>query len=170
MAESTSQRIIEEAEKKAEILRKEALLQAKDKLYQAKTEFEKETVGRRQELQAEEKRLHQKETNLDKKVELIDFKEVEISRREKDFSGKERLVAEQQKQYDELIEKQRIKLESIAKITSEEAKRLLVESMESEAKHEAARRIKVIEEETKRLMDRLVSNAVIIVEDEDEVV
>jgi len=153
-AESTSQRIIEEAEKKAEILRKEALLQAKDKLYQAKTEFEKETVGRRQELQAEEKRLHQKETNLDKKVELIDFKEVEISRREKDLSGKERLVAEQQKQYDELIEKQRIKLETIAKISSEEAKRMLVESMESEAKHEAARRIKAIEEETRELSDK----------------
>ncbi len=153
-AESTSQRIIEEAEKKAEILRKEALLQAKDKLYQAKSEFEKETVGRREELQAEEKRLHQKETNLDKKVELIDFKDVEISRREKDLSGKERLVAEQQKQYDELIEKQRIKLETIARISSEEAKRMLVESMESEAKHEAAKRIRAIEEETRELSDK----------------
>jgi len=153
-AESMSQKIIEEAEKKAEILRKEALLQAKDKLYQAKAEFEKETIERRQELQVEEKRLHQKEANLDKKVELIDFKEVEISRRGKDLSGKERLVAEQQKEYDELIEKQRIKLERIANISSEEAKRMLVESMESEAKHEAARRIKAIEEETRELSDK----------------
>jgi ribonuclease Y len=163
-AENTAQKIIEEAEAKAEILRKEALLQAKDKLYQAKAEFEKETVERRQELQTEEKRLHQKEANLDKKVELIDFKEVEVSRREKDVTGKERGVAEKEKRYDELIEKQRMKLESIAKISSEEAKRMLVESMESEAKHEAAIRIKAIEEETREISDKkakeIISQAV----------
>jgi ribonuclease Y len=163
-AENTALKIIEEAEAKAEILRKEALLQAKDKLYQAKAEFEKETVERRQELQTEEKRLHQKEANLDKKVELIDFKEVEVSRREKDVTGKERGVAEKEKRYDELIEKQRMKLESIAKISSEEAKRMLVESMESEAKHEAAIRIKAIEEETREISDKkakeIISQAV----------
>jgi ribonuclease Y len=163
-AENTALKIIEEAEAKAEILRKEALLQAKDKLYQAKAEFEKETVERRQELQTEEKRLHQKEANLDKKVELIDFKEVEVSRKEKDVAGKERGVAEKEKRYDELIEKQRMKLESIAKISSEEAKRMLVESMESEAKHEAARRIKAIEEETREISDKkakeIISQAV----------
>jgi ribonuclease Y len=153
-AESTAQKIVEEAEKKAEILGKEALLQAKDKLYQAKAEFEKETMERRQDLQTLEKRLVQKEANLDKKVELIDFKEVEISRREKDVVEKERSVGEQQRKYDELIDEQRIKLESIAKISSEEAKRLLIESMESEAKHEAARRIKAIEEETREVADK----------------
>ena len=163
-AENTAQKIIEEAEAKAEILRKEALLQAKDKLYQAKAEFEKETIERRQELQREEKRLHQKEANLDKKVELMDFKEMEISRREKDLSGKERFVTEQQKEYEGLIEKQRGKLESIARISSEEAKRLLMESMESEAKHEAARRIKEIEDETREVSDKkakeIISQAV----------
>jgi ribonuclease Y len=153
-AETTAQKILEEAEKKAEILGKEALLQAKDKLYQAKAEFEKETVERRQHLQTTEKRLHQKEANLDKKVELIDFKEVEISRREKDLSEKERVVVERQNEYGELIEKQRLKLESIAKISSEEAKRMLIESMESEAKHEAARRIKTIEDETREIADK----------------
>jgi ribonuclease Y len=163
-AESTARKVVEEAEAKAEILRKEALLQAKDKLYQAKAEFEKETVERRQELQREEKRLHQKEANLDKKVELMDFKEMETSRREKDLAGKERLVVEQQKEYEGLIEKQRTKLESIAKISSEEAKRLLIESMESEAKHEAARRIKEIEDETREVSDKkakeIISQAV----------
>jgi ribonuclease Y len=153
-AETTGQKIIEEAEKKAEILGKEALLQAKDKLYQAKAEFEKETVERRQDLQTMEKRLHQKEANLEKKVELMDFKEGEISRREKDVSEKEGLVVERQKEYGELIEKQRMKLESIAKISSEEAKRMLIESMESEAKHEGARRIKAIEDETREIADK----------------
>jgi ribonuclease Y len=153
-AENTAQKIVEEAEKKAEILGKEALLQAKDKLYQAKAEFEKETVERRQDLQMLEKRLNQKEANVEKKVELLDFKEVEISRREREVSGKERLVGEQEKKYEQMIEKQRVKLESIAKITSEEAKRMLIESMESEAKHEAAKRIKAIEEETREVADK----------------
>ena len=38
-SEEVAKRMIEEAEKKAEILKKEALLQAKDKFYQEKSEF-----------------------------------------------------------------------------------------------------------------------------------
>ena len=75
--------LIEEAEKKAEILKKEAVLQAKDKFYQEKAEFEKETMEKRQELQNLERRLVQRESHLDKKIELLDTKETDITRREK---------------------------------------------------------------------------------------
>ena len=59
-AKEVAKRLIEEAEKEAEILKKEALLQAKDKFYQEKAEFEKETMEKRQELQNLEKRIHPK--------------------------------------------------------------------------------------------------------------
>ncbi len=153
-AEEQAGKIVEEAGKQAEMIKKEALLQAKDKVYQAKAEFEKETHGKRQELQALEKRFLQKEANLEKKVELLDFKEVEISKREKGLLQQEKLVADQEKRYRDLLEKQRVQLESIAQMSAEEAKRLLMESMESEAKHEAAKEIKRIEDETKETADK----------------
>jgi ribonuclease Y len=153
-AEEQARKIVEEAEKQAEMIKKEASIQAKDKVYQAKAEFEKETQEKRQELQGLEKRFLQKEANLEKKVELLDFKEVEISKREKTLSEQEKLVGEQEKKYRDLQEKQRAQLESIAQMSAEEAKRLLLESMESEAKHEAAKEIKRIEDETRETADK----------------
>jgi len=145
-AKEVANHLIEEAEKKAEILKKEALLQAKDKFYQEKAEFEKETGEKRQELQNLEKRIIQRESHLDKKIELLDTKEGEINRREKNLIQQEKAIQEQEKKVVGLLEKQRAQLESIAKMSSEEAKRLLMESMENEAKHEAAKGIKRIEE------------------------
>jgi ribonuclease Y len=153
-AKEVAKRLIEEAEKRAEILKKEALLQAKDKLYQEKANFEKETMEKRQELQNLERRLIQRESHLDKKIELLDTKETDITRREKTLVQQERTVQEQEKKVTALLEKQRVQLESIAKMSSEEAKRLLMESMENEAKHEAAKRIKGIEEEAKEVADK----------------
>jgi len=153
-AKEVANHLIEEAEKKAEILKKEALLQVKDKFYQEKAEFEKETVEKRQELQNLEKRIIQRESHLDKKIELLDNKEGEINRREKNLIQQEKASQEQEKKVVALLEKQRAQLESIAKMSSEEAKRLLMESMENEAKHEAAKGIKRIEDEAREVADK----------------
>ncbi len=153
-AKEVARRIIEEAEKKAEIIEKEALLKTKDKLYQEKAEFEKETMEKRQELQNLERRIIQRESHLDKKIELLDLKEGEINRREKNLVQQEKALKEKEKEIADLLEKQRLQLERIAKMTSEEAKRMLIESMENEAKHEIAKKIKKMEEEAKETADK----------------
>jgi len=105
-------------------------------------------------LQSLEKRIIQRESHLDKKIELLDMKEGDITRREKSLIQQEKAIQEQEKRVTTLLEKQRAQLESIAKMSSEEAKRLLMESMEDEAKHEAAKQIKRIEEETREVADK----------------
>jgi ribonuclease Y len=153
-AKEVAKRLIEEAEKKAEILKKEALLQAKDAFYQEKAEFEKETAEKRQEWQNVEKRVLQREAHLDKRVEVVEAKEGEISKKEKTLSQQEKTIQEQEKKVAATLEKQRTQLENIAKMSSEEAKRLLMETMENEAKHEAAKKIKRIEDEAKEVADK----------------
>ncbi len=153
-AKEVARQLIEEAEKKVEILKKEALLQAKEKFYQEKAEFEKETLEKRQELQTLERRIIQRESHLDKKVELVELKDSEMTRKEKALIQQEKGILEQEKKVAALLERQRLQLESIARITSEEAKRLLMESMENEAKHEAAKKIRMIEEEAKEVADK----------------
>ena len=153
-ATEAARRLIAEAEKKAEIIEKEGLLRAKEKAYQDKTEFEKETMEKRQELQNLERRLLQKESHLDKKVELIETREEEINRRERFLNQQEKAVGEQEKKLTALIEKGRLQLESVAKMSADEAKRFLMETMEHEAKHEAAKEIKRIEEEAKETADK----------------
>jgi ribonuclease Y len=153
-AEEQAKKIVEEAGKQADMIEKEAALKAKDRVYQAKAEFEGETQEKRKEVQALEKRLLQKEANLEKKVELLDFKEVEITKRDKALLQQEKLVTEQERKYRDLLEEQRTQLERIAQLSAEEAKRLLMEWMESEAKHEAAKELKRIEEETRENADK----------------
>jgi ribonucrease Y len=153
-AREAAKAVIEEAEKKAEIIRKEAMLQAKDQFYKEKAEFEKETVEQRQELQNQERRVIQKEAHLDKRTELIEVREEEAGRREKGVIQQEKTYQEKENKLTELIEKERETLETIARMTTEEAKRFLLETMENEAKHEAAKRIKKIEEEAREIADK----------------
>src|SRR5208337_715698 len=148
-AEKIAEKIVGEAKKKAEITEKEAQLQAKDILYQTKADFDKEMADKRAALQRLEKRYSQKEENIDKKVDLLDAKEGEINKREGVLTEKEKSVKEQEKKYQTLVAEEKTRLEKIAHITSEEAKKLLVERMENEARYEAAKRIKGIEEELK---------------------
>jgi len=153
-AEQYSRKIILEASKQAEIIRKEAHLQAKDKLYQMKLDFEEETRSRRKELQSQERRLFQKEETLDKKMEQLEQRESLSSRKEVILANRENDLKKKEGEFSRLIEEERRKLERIAGISAEEAKEILISSMESEARHEASKLIKKIEAETREISNR----------------
>ena len=158
LAEEASKKVLQRAQKEAETIKKEARLQAKEDLYKAKADFEKETRDRRLELHDLEKRMVQREENLDKKVELIDQKEDNLSRREKSFVAKEKELSSKEKELQDALNQQRLQLERISGMSSEEAKKTLMQSMENEAKHEAAKTIRRIEEEAKETADKMARN------------
>ena len=119
-----------------------------------KLDFEKETKEKKGQLQAQERRLFHKEENLDKKIEQYENRGKSLDKREKSIGRAEEELKEKDLQLDELITKQREQLVRIAGISEEEAKKLLIISMESEAKHDAAKFIRKIENETKELSKR----------------
>ncbi len=153
-SENLARRIIDEAKKEAESIKKESILQAKDNLLKSKNEFEKETRGRRAELDNVEKKLRLKEENLDKRLDMMVQKESNIEKREHAFINKEALLNEKHEKLDTIVREQQAKLEKIAGISSEEAKNQLVQAMLTEAKHEAAGKIRKVEEEAKREADK----------------
>ncbi|MGA2957026.1 MAG: ribonuclease Y [Thermodesulfobacteriota bacterium] len=148
LAEQKTREVVEEARKKAEAVKREAEIQAKDYLFQAKAEFESEAKERRQEILNLEKRLLQREENLEKRIDLFDQKESNLSKREKAILQQEKNVSEMEKKYQSLIGEQRQLLERIAGISPEEAKDRLMKLVESEMRHESAKIIKKVEEET----------------------
>jgi len=152
-SESLAQRIIAEAQKDAETIKKEAVLQAKENLLKTKAEFEKDSRDRKVEIDNWEKRIRSKEESLDKRMEALSQKEANIDNREKSLLPKESLLTEKHEKLDRIIAEEREKMEKIAGISSEEAKNYLVQTMEEEAKHEAAGVIRKLEEETKRTAD-----------------
>ena len=153
-SQNLSSRIIEEAKKEADNIKKEAILQAKENLLKTKSEFEKEARDRKAELDGLEKRLRSKEESFEKRMDLFVQKEGQLENREKSFMQKENALQDKHDKLNRIIEEQKLKLEKIAGITSQEAKSYLVQSMEAEAKREAARIIRKIEDEAKRLADK----------------
>ena len=153
-AEREAALIVEEARKEADTLRKEALIQAKDAVLEAKAEWEKEARELRREIQAQEKRLLQKEENLDRRAAQVDSREEEQLKRERGFADQESRLRDREKEAEELVAEQRRKLEQVSGMSSEEAKELLIRNMESEARHDAAKRIKQIEDEARESADK----------------
>jgi ribonucrease Y len=152
--EKVSEKILTEAQKEANNLKKEAALQAKDTLYQMKVEFEKETREKKEQLQIHEKRFIHKEEGLDKKIEHVEKRELKLLEKEKGFEKVERDLARKEAEYTQLVAEQRRRLENLAGISSEDAKQLLIKSMEEEAQHDAARIARRIETEAREQADR----------------
>ena len=152
--EAIGKKILDDAKKEADVMRREASVQAKDTVLQARNELEQEIKSRRGEIQSIEKRLSQKESNLDKKADVQEKKEDELARRERGISNKEGQLDTKIKEYDFLVKGQRERLEKIAGLTSEEAKKQLLQSLEDEARYEAVKIAKKIEEEAREKADK----------------
>ena len=153
-ARSAADGITAMAKKEADNIVKDASIQAKDKLYQSKVDIEKEAAERKKEFQLLEKRLLLKEESLDKKFEAFEKRDGEILRREKGISLKEKTLEEAEKNLSLLAEERKRKLEDIAGISAEDAKKILLDMMEGDAKGEAARVLKKVEDETRLEAER----------------
>jgi ribonuclease Y len=148
-AQSQASHIIRDAEQNARALKKEAELEAKDAQLKGRSEFEKEVQEKQKELQGMEKRLLTKEDNLEKKFNLIEAKEDENRKQEQSILDRKKHVEGLEKRYMELVADTRKALEKVAGLSTEEAKKQLKESLVEEAKQEAARTIKDIEDKAK---------------------
>lgn len=148
-AKSAAARIIEEAKKDAASIKKEAEIQAKDSVLKERADFEKEMREARREQQTQERRLIGKEESIDKRAESIDKRENELARREGLLKGREKNIEEKAAECDRRVDEARRQLEQVAGMTREEAKKSLIDEMVEEAKHDSAKRVRVIEEEAK---------------------
>lgn len=153
-AEHTAERILSEAKLLAETKKKEGLLEVKEQMEKERREFEKETRERRQELQNLERRQNQREENAEKKLDLLEKKERELQQREKNLVSKEHSLDEHEKELLKAREEQKRVLERLSGMSSEEAKKLLLQSLEEEVRRDAAMLYKKIETETRETADK----------------
>ncbi|MBF0253075.1 MAG: ribonuclease Y [Candidatus Omnitrophica bacterium] len=153
-AEDKAKVIINQSKVEAERHSRESALQAKDMLLKMRTEFEEESKERRKELLTLEKRLTQKEENLDKKVEMIDQKETDLRTQEGQVTTLKQKIEEKNTELDKLLQEEKNRLQDISGMSKDQAKAMLIEKMEGEARQEAAHTVKRIQEETKEKADK----------------
>ena len=153
-AEKMADQLLENAKKEADTLRKEADLQAKDAALKAKSEWENEARELRREMQGQERRLIQREENLDRKDRVMETRDDEAQLREKGIALQESSIKAREIEVEKLVQQQATQLEQISGMTSEEARLHLIATMESRARHDAARSIKQIEDEARETADK----------------
>ncbi|MCX6830662.1 MAG: Rnase Y domain-containing protein, partial [candidate division Zixibacteria bacterium] len=160
-AEEEAKRVLGDAAKEAEIKKKEALLEAKDEWYKAKVAFERELQNKKAEYQKTEKKLSDRELNLDRKVDILDKKEKEYAVKEKNLQHRERGIATREKDLEQVLTDQNRQLERIAGMSTEEAKRVLMENLIGQAKMEAAATIKEIKEKAEQSAEKEAKEIII---------
>ena len=141
-AEEEARRIINDAIKSAEGRKREALLEAKEEILKQRSEYEKEVKERRSDLQRQENRLQQKEENLDRKTDALEKKEEVLA-------GKIAALDKENEEIRLIKRSQTEMLERISGFTEEEAKKYLIDQVESEVTHETAMKIREIEARAK---------------------
>lgn len=146
--------IIKEAKKDAEEIKKDSLLNVKSETIRLKEIADEGIQVQKQELNQLERRLSVKEDNLEKRIALIEKKEIDFLRRERGLIQSEKVLVEKEKKIEEALKEKIDELEKISGMTVSEAKNSLINSIVEEAKHEAAKSIKRIEDETKEVADK----------------
>ncbi|MFQ5512288.1 MAG: ribonuclease Y [Candidatus Krumholzibacteriia bacterium] len=149
-----SDTIIGDAQKNAENFRKEAEIEAKDTYLKMKLDFEEKTRSTREQLKEQELVLITKESNLARKVDLMDKKETSLGDKQEALERRQERLDQKLHETNRLIAEENVRLERIAGMSKEEAKVMLIRNLESEAKLEAARRIKESQEEVRRTSQR----------------
>ena len=152
-AAEESERLVRDAEKQAETLKKEALLEAKDQNFKLKQEVETETKERRKEIQLLESRMAEREASIDRRAESLD-------KREHQLSSQQGQIAKAEKDLEDLIAEETVRLENIAGMTADQARAELLSRVQDDITRDAAAFIRESEARAREEADKRARNIV----------
>ena len=153
--------IISEAEAEGEVIKKNKLLEVKEKFLNKKAELEKEVAVRNQKIQQADSRLKQREQQLNHRQEELQRRKAEADAIKENLDMQLQMVEHRKEELEHLQQQERVKLEAISGLSSEQAKERLVESLKEEAKTDAASYINEIMEEAKMTANKEAKRIVI---------
>jgi ribonuclease Y len=148
-AEAQAVLIVNDAESKAEALKRDKLLEAKEHFIQKKSEFDEQVGKREQKLNDREQGIKEKESTLNRQLEQTKKRENEIEQMKTTLQRQLDVISSKKAELDHRETEYRDRLEKIARVTTQEARQQLVESLKEEARTEALSHIKEIMDEAK---------------------
>ena len=152
-AEEEAKRIVNDAIKAAEQKRKETIIEAKDEAFKLKSDADKEIKDRRAEISRQERRIDQKEEALDKRT-------TQMERKEEDLKRRSETVEARLDELEQLKLRQTEKLETIAAMSKEDARAVLLKQVDDELTHEKAMKISAYQANMKDECDNLARELV----------
>ena len=150
-AQGEAQRVLRDAQREAETTIKEARLEAKEELHKVRSEVEADLRERRLELKTSEERVAQREEQLERRAAELERRDQQVFEREEQTT----VLAEQLKA---AHAEQTAVLERISGLTGAQAKEMLLQQTEDDARHDMAKLVRAVEEEAKHEADRRARN------------
>ncbi|MCI0549299.1 MAG: ribonuclease Y [Candidatus Rokubacteria bacterium] len=139
----------EDKTRDAEARLRSAELEAKEIALKIRADLDQETRSRQKEIQDIERRVLQQEEQVGRRLDQLDRRELDYQSRDRSLIDRERKIVESEGRLSNALEEHRRKLESIAGLTAEEAKRQLLAQMEADARREAQLLSMRLEEEAR---------------------
>lgn len=150
-----------EAVSEAKITKKEAILEAKEEALKLKRENDDHFNKVRKEQDDIDKKQKDLQSDLQKKVEFLEVRQKDLSNRENNISTREKGINIRETELEKIITSQNDKLQKIAQMTPEEAKKQLMDNMINNAKMEAAALIKEIKDKAEKDADKEVKEIIL---------
>jgi len=147
--EEKARLIIKEAELQADNIKKDRILEAKEKFLKMKQEFEEDANRKKNQIINNEQKIKQREAQLSKELETLKRKEAEADEERKSLAHQHELVKKRKEELDKFNAQKVAILEGISKLTADQARDQLIESLKEEAQTRASSYIKDIMEEAK---------------------
>lgn len=141
----TSGKKVSSAKIKAEKIIDEAKSQEKEILLQAKDAALKDRENAKREFETKEKYLEKTEQDLRRRDLTIDSRYDDLKKSQKSIEDKEKQIEEIKQVLRDLRKKQEDSLERIAKMTKDDAKKVLFDLVEKEGKEELVKKIKEVD-------------------------
>lgn len=159
-SKASALKIIEDAYAEAKTIKKEANLEAKEEAHKLREEADAEIKYRRDELKKTEERIAQKEDFIDKKDLYLDKKQQDIDEQKKALDEKDKLLATEIEKQSQIKANMLVELEKVSMLSKEEAKNILINSMTEDARRDAAKIVKQIEEDARENARKEAQNIV----------
>lgn len=144
--------------------RKEVEVEFQAALAREKRALDEELARRRKDVQREEDRYREDQKKLADRERRYDDKERSLAQKEKNNERERENLAKEKTRITALIEEQQKKLEELAGLSRDEAKAILLKTVEETARREALQVLKNVEEETKveakKIAQKIVMQAI----------
>ena len=154
-------RMIDNANKEADVIKEKKLLEVKEKFLNKKAELEKEVQQRNQRILQVENKLKQRELGLNQRQDELGRRKQELDNTHNRLNNQQQALIKKEEELEKLQLKEREKLEELSGLSAEEAKKRLVDALKDEARSDAQSYINDIMDDAKMTANKEAKRIVI---------
>jgi len=153
-ARQEAEAMVTEAGAKAAEARNQMVLEGKMEILRLREDLDREAQRRREEWDRFERRAEERDRSLERKLEEVRKQESGFGARERAIAERDEAIRRREGEVEKLVAEQRQRLERVAGLSSEEARREVLQRAEDEAKSQAQALARDIREQAKRSAER----------------